>query len=91
METLFEEFINEDLLTQAPIKKKKLLPAAQYLKSFKETHAGIKSVDIEIFYNILEHLIEWEKMEINDAIFNTSLRLCNSKTYIADKFENYEG
>jgi len=91
METLTQEFISEDVLTQAPIKKKKLLPAAQYLKSFKESHEGIKSIDLDIFYNILQHLIEWEGMEINDAIFKTRFRIADPNTYMEDTFENYEG
>ena len=93
METLIEEFINDDVIAQAPIeRKKKLLPAAQYLKTFKEkSHHGVKSVDMDVFYSILEHLIEWEKMEINEAIFKTRYRQSDPNIYMSETFDNYEG
>jgi len=95
METLTQEFINEDVLVEIPFetyeRKKKFLPAAMYLKSFKETHQEVKNVDINIFYNILQHLIEWETMEINEAIFKTKYATSDYKTYIQDTFVDYEG
>jgi len=76
------EFILEEMEETTT---KRLLPAQYYLKTFKNGKVPILTIDS--FYDILEHLAAWEKIEIRMAVLNGKIYEVSPDDYIKSNFD----
>jgi hypothetical protein len=80
------EFILEEMNESTT---KRLLPAQQYLKTFKQGNE-VPALTIDVFYNILEHLAAWETMEIRMAVLKGKIYEVSPDEYIKTNFDEVE-
>jgi hypothetical protein len=78
------EFILEEM--EETITTKRLLPAQQYLKTFKNGNK-VPVLTIDMFYDILEHLAAWEKIEIRMAVLKGKHYEVSPDEYIKSNFD----
>jgi hypothetical protein len=78
------EFILEEM--EETISTKRLLPAQQYLKTFKIGNK-VPILTIDMFYDILEHLAAWEKIEIRMAVLKGKHYEVSPDEYIKSNFD----
>jgi hypothetical protein len=78
------EFILEEM--EETITSKRLLPAQHYLKTFKNGNK-VPILTIDSFYDILEHLAAWEKIEIRMAVLNGKIYEVSPDDYIKSNFD----
>ena len=78
------EFILEEM--EETITSKRLLPAQQYLKTFKNGNK-VPILTIDMFYDILEHLAAWEKIEIRMAVLKGKHYEVSPDEYINSNFD----
>jgi len=82
--------INELMIQEMTEKKvKRLLPAQQYLKTFKDNDV-LPYLTIQSFYEILEHLVEWETLEIRNAVLKGRINRISPDDYIKSEFNEIE-
>ena len=80
------EFILEEMNETTT---KRLLPAQQYLKTFREGNK-VPILTMDMFYNILEHLVAWETMEIRMAVLKGKIYEVSPDEYIKSNFDEVE-
>lgn len=71
-------------ITEAKVKR--LLPAQQYLNTFKNGKE-LSHLTIDSFYEILEHLVEWETLEIRTAVLKGRIEHISPEDYIKSEFD----